>query len=87
VEGGSSSGPRGIAQPCQFGRDHDHNGPRFVLADDAGRLDSVHVRHVEIEQYEVRLQLWKEPDRFMARPDGADEAQRAGGQDDGGGGT
>ena len=55
VEGGSRSGcPRGIAPPVEVGRDHDHDRPRLVPADDAGRLDSVHARHLEIEQDEIR---------------------------------
>jgi hypothetical protein len=53
----------------------------------AGRLDSVHAGHLEIEQDEIRSQLGEEPDRLLARPDGADEAQPGGGRDDGGCGT
>src|SRR3954462_3890308 len=85
--GGSAGCQRGIPQAVQLGRDHDHDRTRLVPPDDAGRLDSVNTRHVEIEQDEIRSQLRKNPDRLLSRSDSANQAQPARGRDDGGSST
>jgi hypothetical protein len=49
------------------GGEHEHARRVFVSVDDlAGRLDAVHVRHADVHQHHIRIELAGERDRLGA---------------------